>query len=60
MPVLGIIQCVGYFHVFSALLGVFELTFMGDCYDTIAKFLVCLYQCVLATLDRIIGEYGSI
>ena len=33
MPILGIIQWKVYFHVFSALLGVFELTFMGDTYN---------------------------
>ena len=33
MPILGIIQWVGYFYVFRALLGVFELTIMSDCYD---------------------------
>ena len=33
MPILGIIQWVGYFNVFSDHLGVFELTIMGDCYD---------------------------
>ena len=53
MPILGIIQWVGYFHVFSALLGIFELTIMGDCYDYIAKILVSLHTCVLETLDLI-------
>ena len=53
MPILGIIQWVGYFHVFRALLGVFELTFMGDCYDYKAKILVSLHLCVLETMDRI-------
>ena len=53
MPILGIIQWVGYFHVFRALLGVFELTIMGDCNDYIAKILVLLYPCVLETLDQI-------
>ena len=40
---------------FRALLGVFELNIMGDCYELqyIAKFLVSLYQCVLDTLDQI-------
>ena len=38
MPILGIIQWVGYFHVFRALLGVFELTIMGDCYDLYSKY----------------------
>ena len=28
---------MGYFHVFRALLGVFELTIMGDCYDLHSK-----------------------
>ena len=37
MPILGIIQWVGYFHVFRALLGVFELTFMGDTYGLYSK-----------------------
>ena len=37
MPILGIIQWVGYFNVFSAHLGVFELTIMGDCYDLYSK-----------------------
>ena len=40
MSILGIIQWVGYFNAFRALLGVFELTIMGDCYDYIAKTLV--------------------
>ena len=53
MPILGIIQWVGYFHVFRALLRVFELTIMGDCYDSIAKILVSLHPCVLETLDRL-------
>ena len=53
MPILCIIQWVGYFHVFRALLGVFELSIMGDCYDYIAKILVSLHPCVLETLDRI-------
>ena len=35
MPILGIIQWVGYFHVSSALLG--ELTIMSDCYDLYSK-----------------------
>ena len=50
---------MGYFHVFRALLGVFELTIMGDCYDYIAKILVLLHPCVLETLDQIFWEYGS-
>ena len=37
MPILGIIQWVGYFHVFRALLGVFDLTFMGDTYNLCSK-----------------------
>ena len=37
MPILGIIQWVGYFNVFSAHLGVFELTIMSDCYDLYSK-----------------------
>ena len=37
MPILGIIQWVGYFHVFRALLGVFELTLMGDTYNLYCK-----------------------
>ena len=37
MPILGIIQWVGYFHVSRALLGVFELTFMGDTYNLYSK-----------------------
>ena len=37
MPILGIFQWVGYFYVFRALLGVFELTIMGDCYDLYSK-----------------------
>ena len=37
MPILGIIQWEGYFHVFRALLGVFELPIMGDCYDLYSK-----------------------
>ena len=53
MPILGIIQWVGYFHVFRALLGVFELIIMGDCYHYIAKILVSLHPCFLETLDRI-------
>ena len=53
MPILGIIQWVGYFHVFRAFLGVFELTIMGDCNDYIAKNLVSLHPCVLETLGRI-------
>ena len=38
MPILGIIQWVGYFHVFRALLGVFELTIMGHFYDLYSKY----------------------
>ena len=38
---------------FRALLGVFELTIMGDCHDYIAKILVSRHPCVLETLDRI-------
>ena len=53
MPILGFFQWVRYFHVFRALLGVFELTIMDDCYDYIAKILVSLHPCVLETLDRI-------
>ena len=37
MPILGIIQWVGYFHVFMALSGVFELIFMGDTYNLYSK-----------------------
>ena len=37
MSILGIIQWVGYFHVFMALLGVFELTFMGNTYNLYSK-----------------------
>ena len=37
MPILGIILWVGYFHVFRALLGVFELIIMGDCCDLYSK-----------------------
>ena len=37
MPILGIIQWEGYFHVFRALLGVFELPIMGHCYDLYSK-----------------------
>ena len=37
MPILGIIQWVGYFHVSRALLGVFELTFLGDIYNLYSK-----------------------
>ena len=37
MHILGNIQWVGYFHVFRALLGVFDLTIMGDCYDSYSK-----------------------
>ena len=37
MPILGIIQWVGYFHVFMALLGVFELNFMVDTYNLYSK-----------------------
>ena len=37
MHILSIIQWVGYFHVFRAFLGVFELTIMGDCYDLYSK-----------------------
>ena len=33
MPILGIIQWVGYLHVFSVLLGLFELAIMDECYD---------------------------
>ena len=54
MPILGIIQWVVYFHVFRALLKVFELTIISDCYDYLAKILVSLHRCVLETLDRII------
>ena len=32
MPTLGNNQWVGYFHIFGALLGIFELAIMGDCY----------------------------
>ena len=38
MPTLGNIQWVGYFHVFGALLGIFELAIMGDCYYLYSKF----------------------
>ena len=37
MPILGIIQWVGYFHVPRALLGVFELTFMDETFDLYSK-----------------------
>ena len=39
MPILGItgIQWVGYFHVYRALLGVFELIIMSDCCDLYSK-----------------------
>ena len=37
MHILGIIRWVGYFHVFSALLGVFALTIMDDCCDLYCK-----------------------
>ena len=37
MPILGIIQLVGYFHVSRTLLGVFEVTFMGDPYNLYSK-----------------------
>ena len=33
----GNFQWVGYFHVFSALLGIFELTIMGNHYDLYSK-----------------------
>ena len=47
MHTLGNIKWVGYFHVFRALLGIFELAFMGDCYYLYGKFscftiLMCL------------------
>ena len=51
MPILGIIQWVGYFHVFRALLGVFELNIMSYCYDYIANNLVSLHPCVFEILD---------
>ena len=53
MPILGIIQWVVNFRVFRALLGVFELAFMGYFYDYIANNLVSLHPCVLETLARI-------
>ena len=53
MHILGIIQWVGFFHLFRALLGVFELTIMADCYDYKAKVLLSLHPCVLETLDQI-------
>ena len=37
MPILGIIQWVGYFHDSRALLGVFELIFMDDNYNLYSK-----------------------
>ena len=37
MPILGIFQWVGYFHVSRSLLGVFELTFMGEIYNLYSK-----------------------
>ena len=37
MPVLRIIQWVGYFRVSRVLLGVFELTLMGDTYNLYSK-----------------------
>ena len=37
MPILGSIQWVGYFRVSRALLGVFELTSMGDSYNLYSK-----------------------
>ena len=37
MPIVGNIQWVGYFRVSRALLGVFELTFMGDTYNSYSK-----------------------
>ena len=37
MPILGIIEWVGYFYVFRALLGVFELSITGDCYYLYSK-----------------------
>ena len=49
MPNLGIIQWVVYFHVFRALLGLFELTIICDCYDYLAKIRVSLHSCVLET-----------
>ena len=54
MHIFSIIQWVGYFHVFRAFLGVFELTIMGDCYDLYNKDIVSLYQCVIETLGRIL------
>ena len=59
MPTLGNIQWVGYFHVFGALLGIFELAIIVTVIIHTANFLVSLYQCVLETLDRIFLEYGS-
>ena len=59
MPTLGNIQWVGYFHVFGALLGIFELAIMVNVIIHTANVLVSLYQCVLETLDRIFLEYGS-
>ena len=38
MHTVGNIQWVGYFHVFGALLEIFELTIMGDCYYLYSKF----------------------
>ena len=37
MHILGISQWVGHFHAFMTLLGVFELTFMGDTYNLYSK-----------------------
>ena len=49
MPILGIIQWVGYFHVSRTLLGVFELTLMSDTYYLYSKdsgftLLICLWN----------------
>ena len=52
MPILGIIQWVWYFHVFRAVLGVFELIIIGDCCDLYGKA-VCL------TISMCLRNFGS-
>ena len=53
MSTLGNIQWVGYFHVFGAFLGIFELAFMRDCYCLYGKFSGFTISMCLKTLDRI-------
>ena len=53
MPILGIIQWVGYFHVSRAFLEYLNSLLWVTVMINIAKIHVSLYQCVLETLDRI-------